>query len=336
MSWVRPALRGLLRPVSAAYSAVVKCRASLYAKGRLKQKRLGGIVVSVGNLTVGGTGKTPMVIWLAEHFLREGKRVAILSRGYRGADGTSDEIEVMRFRLGDRVSFGVGKNRFETGKGLEADRIEVFLLDDGFQHLKLARDLDIVLADATRPLERERLLPGGHLREPISALDRADIVVVTRAGALTSVEARDSHTYSIFYARPRLMGFRQLGGSTEEKYLSEIGLGPFFAFCGIGNPKAFFSDLKYWHVDLAGTRAFRDHHRYAKSDVRWLEEEATRAGATALVTTEKDAWNMRGLQFSRLPVYLCVITLEPDLEKEFVAAMDSKLASTRQVLRQSG
>src|SRR5260370_8604992 len=113
--------------------------------GWLMTRRLKGTVISVGNITVGGTGKTPMVIWLAEKFLAEGKRVAILSRGYRGANGTSDEIELMKFRLESRVSFGVGKNRFAEGQRLEAHQpFAVFLFVDGFHHLQLHRDLDIL------------------------------------------------------------------------------------------------------------------------------------------------------------------------------------------------
>jgi len=119
---VSPLLRALLWPLSVLYGVIVRARVWLYAHGLLKQKRLKGTVISVGNLTVGGTGKTPTVIWLAEKFLAEGKRVAILSRGYRGANGTSDEIELMRFRLQGRVSFGVGKNRFAAGRQLESQQ----------------------------------------------------------------------------------------------------------------------------------------------------------------------------------------------------------------------
>src|SRR5437868_12034081 len=170
-----PLMRTLLWPLSVAYGAVVRVRAWLYAQGWLKRKRLKGTVISVGNLTVGGTGKTPMVIWLAEKFLAEGKRVAILSRGYRGTNGTSDEVELMRSRLQCRVAFGVGKNRFTEGQRLAAQRtIDIFLLDDGFQHLQLARDLDILLMDASASLHGELLLPVGRLREPLSAMSRAN------------------------------------------------------------------------------------------------------------------------------------------------------------------
>src|SRR3981189_1969897 len=138
-----PPVRMLLWPLSLLYGVFVRLRVWLYAKGLLKQKRLKAPVVSVGNLTVGGTGKTPMVIWLAERFLAEGKRVAVLSRGYRGSAKTSDEVEVMRGRVQGRVLFGIGKNRYAEAKLLESAGVDVFLLDDGFQHLPLARDLDI-------------------------------------------------------------------------------------------------------------------------------------------------------------------------------------------------
>src|SRR5215510_12218392 len=181
MHWPLP-IRILLWPFSRVYGIGSTWRAWLYSQGVLRARKLTAPVVSVGNLTVGGTGKTPMVLWLAERFTAEGKRVAILSRGYRGSGETSDEIELMRTKLRDGVVFGVGPDRFAEGRKIESKRlVDVFLLDDGFQHLALARDLDILLVDSTRPLQRERLLPAGRLREPASAIARADLVVVTRA-----------------------------------------------------------------------------------------------------------------------------------------------------------
>src|SRR6266851_1013537 len=176
------ALAILLWPASRVYGRYVSWKAAKYANGSLNAKRLKGTVISVGNLTVGGTGKTPMVLWLAEKFLGDGKKVAILTRGYRGSNGTSDEIELMKFRLQGRVFFGVGKNRFAEGRRLELQQhIDVFLLDDGFQHLKLSRDLNILLMDASRPLAGESLLPAGQLREPIGAMSRANLIIFTRA-----------------------------------------------------------------------------------------------------------------------------------------------------------
>src|SRR5260370_4586026 len=136
------AVRIILWPLSQLYGVYVRCRRALYAKEWLKPRRLKAAVISVGNVTVGGTGKTPMVLWLAEKLLAKGKRVAILSRGYKGSGGSSDEIELLKRRLSDRVLFGIGPDRFVSGSRLESgNAIDVFLLDDGFQHLQLARDL---------------------------------------------------------------------------------------------------------------------------------------------------------------------------------------------------
>lgn len=319
-------VRALLWPLSIVYGAYVRLRAWLYDKRWLKQERLRGKVISVGNLTVGGTGKTPMVLWLAEKFLAEGKRVVILSRGYRGSNGTSDEIELMKHRLRGRVEFGVGKDRFAEGKRIEAKQPgDVFLLDDGFQHRRLARDVDIVMLDGSRPLEDEWLLPAGALREPLTACDRADILVVTRKSEPPDVQTGDVEKCPVFYARTRLLGFRRTGEANDVSYLREIGPGPFFAFCGIGNPEAFFEDLSHWEVPLAGKRSFRDHHRYTEADLSGLKNEAQRAGAIGFVTTEKDAFNISDAAAAVLPIFICAIDLELSGESEFVATLEKKL-----------
>ena len=308
--------------------------AALYAKGWLKQKRLRGKVISVGNLTVGGTGKTPMVIWLAKKFLAEGKRVAILSRGYRGSGGTSDEIELMKHRLHEKVTFGVGKNRYSEGHRIEQQQpVDIFLLDDGFQHLPLARDLDILLMDASRPVHRASLLPAGSLREPVSAMSRADLLVFTRveaqAGTLETIEKLND--YPVFAAVTSLIGFR-LQGDAALLQVDEMGAGPFFAFCAIGNPDAFLRDLQSWNVPLAGKKYFPDHHRYNASDVKSLEEAAQSMGAKAFVTTEKDVQNLSDVQLKELPLYVAVIDLEIEsgrrisrCHREFFARADPGL-----------
>lgn len=321
-------LRLLLWPLSLVYGGHVRVRAWLYKKGWLKQKHLRGKVISIGNLTVGGTGKTPMVLWLAEHFLGEGKRVAILSRGYRGAGGTSDEVELMKHRLQGRVAFGVGKDRFAEGHRIEQQQpIDVFLLDDGFQHLPLARGLDILMLDGSHKLRDQWLLPSGVLREPISACRRAGILVVTRKTERPDIEAGDAHKYSIFYAQTRLLGFRRHGVRSDIQYLSEIGHGPFFAFCGIGNPQAFFDDLSRWHVPVAGESIFRDHHRYTEADLQRLEKAAQGSGAIAFVTTEKDAENLGGRSSTTIPIYVAVIDFELMAESEFIATLERRLQS---------
>lgn len=320
-------LRLLLWPLTPVYSGFVRTRAWLYTKGWFKQRRLRGKVISVGNLSVGGTGKTPMVIWLAEKFLAEGKRVAILSRGYRGSAGTSDEIDLMRHRLQDRVAFGVGKDRYAQGSRIEDQQpIDIFLLDDGFQHLPLARDLDILLMDATRPVHRGSLLPSGSLREPVSAMRRADLLILTRVenqpGAVAAIAKLDG--YPVFAAVTTLKGFH-LRGDSKLLQVNEIGVGPFFAFCAIGNPEAFFRDLQGWGVPLAGKKSFVDHHKFTVADAISLERAAKVAGARAFVVTEKDAQNLSGVNFSAFSVYIVVIDLEIKPEQEFSAALNSVL-----------
>ncbi len=329
---VSPLVRMLLWPVSLLYGAIVRLRVWLYAKGLLKQKRLKAPVVSVGNLTVGGTGKTPMVIWLAERFLAEGKRVAILSRGYRGVNRTSDEIELMKFRLQGRAAFGVGQDRFTEGQRIESQQpVDVFLLDDGFQHLQLARDLDILLMDASRGLAGEFLLPAGRLREPLSAMSRANILVFTRTenmpGTVDAIQKLNQ--YPVFAAATQLVGFRRLGGEITLLSSSEIGAGPFFAFCGLGNPDAFFRDLRNWGLAVCSQMSFSDHHHYTEEDILQIQLEAKRAGANAFVTTEKDEQNLSGMRFEHPPVYVSVIDLVVSPESDFRNALDQTLQQGR-------
>jgi tetraacyldisaccharide 4'-kinase len=320
-----PFLRVLLWPASLLYGEIGRLRARLYANGVLKQKRLGKPVISVGNLTVGGTGKTPMVIWLAERLIAQGERVGILSRGYKGKGGTSDEIELMKSRLQGRAMFGVGADRFKQGKRLESS-VDVFLLDDGFQHLALARDLDILLIDASQPLARQTLLPTGRLREPVSAMARADALVFTRTETVagTGAAIERFQDFPVFSAATRLLGFRRLGIDAPALSPDAIGPGTFYAFCGIGNPRAFVQDLQNWKLPIADRCEFPDHHRYDARDARELEQATERAGAKALLTTEKDALNLAGVSFST-PVFVVLIDLEVSKAEALLSLVRGKI-----------
>jgi tetraacyldisaccharide 4'-kinase len=324
-----PILRWLLWPASLVYGIAVRLRLWLYARGTFETKRLRTPVISVGNLTVGGTGKTPMVIWLAERFLAAGKRVGILSRGYKGSGESSDEIELMKYRLRDRVLFGVGADRYEQGHRLEQQGVDVFLLDDGYQHVQLARDVNLLLMDAAQPLGREMLFPAGRLREPVSAMKRASLLVFTRTE--TSAEAAAAigklQGYPVFSAATRLLGFRRFGGGVQLLTRAEIGEGPFMAFCGIGNPRAFFLDLRNWQIPVVGAQAFPDHHRYTSSDVEALARTARAAGARAFVTTEKDVQNLGQAHFGEIPVFVAVIDLEISEEAEFWEAVQAQIVA---------
>jgi len=328
------ALRKLLWPLSALYSAVMRLRFWCYARGVFKTRRLAGTVVSVGNLTVGGTGKTPMVLWIANRFAEEGKQTAILTRGYRGtADATeqglpqSDEVALLRERVAGKVKIGVGSDRFKNGEVLARHGAEWFVLDDGFQHLKLSRDADIVLVDATDPFGGGMVLPAGRLREPASALRRADIVVITRSvqapsPAIEAVIRR--HTQSpIFYASTQLESVLRVPQLAVALPPPDWRDAKFMAFCAIGNPAAYFDDLHKWGFQVAAERSFPDHHVYTEREISDLEHTAAISGADALLCTEKDVWNLRQVPLVRMPFYCCRISMQ--LPEDFRSALDQAI-----------
>jgi tetraacyldisaccharide 4'-kinase len=280
---------------------------------------------------VGGTGKTPMVLAIAERLAEEGKHAAILTRGYRGiADGgahgvpQSDEVALLRERLAGKVQLGVGADRYKSGMVLARHGIDWFVLDDGFQHLKLLRDVDVVLVDAMDPFGGGMVLPAGRLREPLSALRRADIVVITRSVQASSpaIEAIiRRHTGSpIFYASTRLENVLRLPRLDVALPQQDWQKARFMAFCGIGNPSAFFEDLRNWEFQVAQQRSFADHHDYTAREAMELELAASNCGADALLCTEKDVWNLRNVQFTALPAYCCRISF--DLPEGFWSAVN--------------
>jgi tetraacyldisaccharide 4'-kinase len=321
-------LRILLWPLSLIYGMAARCRAFLYEKGVFKKKRLRTPVISVGNLTVGGTGKTPLVLYLAEKLVAEGKRVGILSRGYRGSGGTSDEVEMLRQRLGNRVAFGVGADRHAEGSKIEKENpVDVFLLDDGFQHLQLARDVNILMVDGSKRIEKEWLLPAGTLREPFSACSRADILLLSRA--VKPFEPEVAAQDLVFYAQTKLLGLRRLGEKGTLVDVTKLTGESFYAFCGLGNTQAFFRDLKRWKLELSGTMSFRDHHRYSEQDVQTLRASLRGARASAFVTTEKDEQNLLSVDFGDCPVYVAAIDFEISSASEFEKAIKRLLAERR-------
>lgn len=342
--------QSLLWPLSLPYGAAAHLRARAYRKGILKSQHLDGLVISVGNLTTGGTGKTPMVLWIAERLLAEGKNVGILTRGYRGekiapapknnsqaaatANAltiTSDEVRLLQTRLGNRVRFGVGANRYAQGRELAKRGVNWFVLDDGFQHLQLARDVDIVLIDATNPFSGGRLLPSGHLREPRSALARADIIVITRSAHAPAIESairRDSNA-PIFYARSKLDAIHSFTEGQVAGAVAPEALGKLFAFCGIGNPVAFLDDLRTWGVDVVGHKFFPDHHRYTDNDGQEILQQASEAGASGIICTEKDLYNLHAIYCGKLPTFYCSIAMQIDNAGDFWRTVLSTAESRR-------
>ncbi|MGQ9689154.1 MAG: lipopolysaccharide heptosyltransferase II [Desulfobaccales bacterium] len=328
----------LLRAAAVLYEAGARGRRGLYRRGWCKSKRLPALVVSVGNLAVGGTGKTPLTAYLARLFQGQGRRVAILSRGYGGcrtevtciSDGEHlfhrpPEVGEEAFWLA-RTLPGVlvytGPCRYAAGLAAWQDyRPDIFLLDDGFQHFQLARDLDLVLLDAERPFGNGRLLPAGPLREPLSALKEADFLILSR------YENRRHRSWlgffrqalphqEIFTARVAAVGARRFPEGQEQPPAVLQGL-PLLAFAGIGRPAAFQETLVSLGVSLRGFAEFPDHHPFTPSELAALEQEARREKAHGLITTSKD-WARLGEKWQGgLPLWVLEVAARVEPEDIF-------------------
>jgi len=313
----------ILPPLSVLYGAVTRTRLSLYRRGTFHSTKLDRPVISVGNITTGGTGKTPLVEWLARTIAGAGKKVCILTRGYGRdnpdrqvvvSDGTNvlanpseagDEPFLLATNLAGIAAVISNADRIEAAKGaIKHLGTDCFVLDDGFQHLRLERDLNIVTIDATNPWGGGHLLPYGRLREPLSGLSRADCIVITRADQANNLDALRDEIRRLTENAPLFQSTMRI------KNLPETIPTPVAAFCGVGNPQSFFNLIPH---ELVLQKTFPDHHRYSQTDVDSLIEAATRAGAESLITTAKDAVKLKSLLFS-LPCF--VLEIEPRIENE--------------------
>ena len=317
-------VRGLLLPTSLLYGGISWVRNYLYDAGYLSASRAELPVISVGNITAGGTGKTPFCAWLVGFLQDEGKEPAILSRGY-GHDeetGLDDENRLLSSRAPD-VPIVVNPDRVEGAATARRHAgADVAVLDDGFQHRRLARDLDIVLVDALLPFGGGHMLPRGILREPLSGLGRADVVVLTRSdmvdrdrlGEIRSRLAELAPDAPVACAAHRPAGLSRLlpGGGRQKENLEELESGPWGAFCGIGNPRGFRGTLEELGADVRSFRAFPDHYRYEADTLRGLMEEGRAQGCERLVTTEKDAGKVSPLLQSlpQTPVYVLQVEMQ--------------------------
>lgn len=336
----------ILVPLSAIYTAVTQARLAAYRRGLLSVTKLPAPVISIGNMTTGGTGKTPLVEWVcraiagADDGVLEAKKVCILTRGYARANLKSQvvvsngtELLANEREAGDepflhaRNLLGVAAvvcnpNRVAAGQwAIENLRSEVFVLDDGFQHLHLSRNLNIVVIDATNPWGGGSLLPFGRLREPLNGLSRADCVVVTRTEqvedlhSIEEVIRRFVPKAPIFSSQMLTASIRTLDGRPTDAAFSVAQ--PVGAFCGVGNPASFFNHLGREGYQLTFTRAFADHHHYKQLELDALVQEAKTHGANSLITTEKDATKLSSLNLP-VPCYVLSIRISVDEEESLV------------------
>ena len=324
-------MRGCLSCLTPMYRVAIWWRnrgfdRALAADDQSIVKRADVPVISVGNLTTGGTGKTPLVVAVAKLLRQQSKRVALISRGY-GSDpdhsGRNDEAMELEHRLPD-VPHLQDPDRFAMATiAVEELESEVLLLDDGFQHRRLYRDLDIVTVDATNPFGYSRLLPRGLLREPIKSLRRANLVVVTRSnlvdaatldGLLQKVQ-RWVDPRQIVITEMKLM--KAINASGDVKPLEALLDKPTFLFSAIGNPIGFEQTLLEQSANLVGHEVFSDHHRFDRQDFERIGEAAKQAAAEQIVCTHKDLVKVGVDRIAGLPVHAALI------EVEIIVGLDS-------------
>ena len=296
--------------IAAGYRGGVAARNLAFDRGWKETHRVGIPVVSVGNITLGGTGKTPAVEWIARWFRARARRVAILSRGYGdvGMTGLNDEGRVLEENLPD-VPHLQGRDRVALARLAEEELAsEVLVLDDGFQHRRLGRNLDVVLLDALDPFGLGRIFPRGLLREPVGSLRRAGVVVLSRADLVDEASRAAIRTQAETVAGPLRWAEachapRELIDAAGVTYpLADLDRPRVAAFCGIGNPEGFRRTLANLGANVAAFRAFPDHHSYAAADVGDLGHWVRAAGADLALTTQKDLVKLRTAALGPVPL----------------------------------
>ena len=342
--WLGKSLRFFLMLASPVYAVVISLRNFLYFSRLLKTHHSNAAVISVGNITVGGTGKTPLVIWVYNKITENSKlkaqncKCAILSRGYK-TDKTCSDEPAMLAKSCPQAKVVINPDRVAGAeRAVNEFGANVLIMDDGFQHRRLGRDLDIVTIDATLPFGYGKMLPAGLLREPVTALKRADAVVVTRTDQQDEAElarleeklrsvnpdmkiARSIHTPVCAKTR---------GG--EEIGLEQLKDKKIFAFCGIANPDAFFHTIGSLGLELAGTKVYNDHYHYTNADIVEIYEQAEALEADLILSTQKDwtktvlpASAKKDILFAYLAIELRFISGEDKITELIEKALAGKI-----------
>ncbi|MEE9584412.1 MAG: tetraacyldisaccharide 4'-kinase [Candidatus Brocadiales bacterium] len=287
-----------LSPFSYSYYVLLRLRELLYRYGILESVPLPVPVISVGNITMGGTGKTPLLELLTKFLLDRGKKVAILSRGYAGMKVGENQVNDEYLEFAERlpsVPILLGRDRLSSAReALKDYRPDCLLLDDGFQHWKLARNLDIVVIDGLEPFGNGGLVPAGILREPPNNLARANLLILSHTDLCKPIEIQaikkrlseiDSHIPVLEAVHHPLYLEDVTGRRLEIPWLKGKKV---YAFCGLGNPRSFEKTLQLTGADVETFKDFPDHHHYSTNDMAAISAEAARLGVDAVVTTQKD------------------------------------------------
>jgi len=318
------------KPLSLIYKAGIAVLYAIYQKGIFRSHSLPVKVISVGNITLGGTGKTPLVCMIAQMLQKEGYRVGILSRGYGRADksirvvsdGTSikancqdagDEPYFMAQKL-QGISITVGADRYRVGEmALASQKRDVLILDDGFQHRRLNRDFNIVTMDSKNPWGNGHLLPSGPLREPLKSLKRASVIVLTGpqknqnvAHVIPIIQKHTSAPVFQSYHKPILWVNLKTQKTQPLEFLKGKQV---VVFAGIGKPEAFRSTLESLNIIVLDFIKFRDHYWYSEKDLQLIQKKSIALSVDAIVTTEKDAVRLNSLSLGILPIFSLSIEL---------------------------
>ncbi|MCG8404063.1 MAG: tetraacyldisaccharide 4'-kinase [Phycisphaerales bacterium] len=318
-------IRAGLASLSLIYRFTIALRNAYYDIFRSKQRNVGCPVISIGNITVGGTGKTPLAVRIAGDLIERGRKVAILTRGYKGGqnrDGRgheSDEALVLQQRC-PKASVVIDPDRIAGGRRARAQGADVLLLDDGFQHRRLARDLDIVLIDATAPFGYGWMLPRGLLREPLKSLRRADVIVLTRSDLVDASSRRlmlaqvnrTSGGKPVVHAVHRIVGFMDIAG--EAIPVEGAGAMRAVVFAGIANFDSFRRSVEETGVEIVAAYEYPDHHDYTSEEITALGDVAVTLEANVILTTEKDAVKLTG-RWKEEGCRLLVLRLEIEFDE---------------------
>jgi tetraacyldisaccharide 4'-kinase len=297
--------RLFLRGISVGYSGVVRLRNSLYSKGFFRTHIVSAAVISIGNITVGGTGKTPLVIWLYKYLQKKQINCAILTRGYKTDDKGRATSYERRANAIDEPGI-LAENCPHAKVIVNPDRVEgaveaikkydagILIMDDGFQHRRLARDLDIVTIDATQPFGYDKIFPAGLLREPVASLKRVDAVVITRCDQISERQLTELEQ-KLRAINPKMLITKSIHApvsikTTDGKQISleQLKGRKIFAFCGIGNPNAFLSTIEGLGGEIVGSEIFDDHHHYTNDCLADIYKQAEHLKADLVLTTQKD------------------------------------------------
>jgi tetraacyldisaccharide 4'-kinase len=314
------ALRLLLCAAEYPYAGAMRVRNCLYDRHILQIQRLPRPTISVGNLTTGGTGKTPLVCWLVAALRCAGHSPAVLLRGYKSAAGESDEQILI---ANSCPQIAVVANADRTAGAMQAlashSDTDLFILDDAMQHRRVDRDVEIVLISAKDPWGMNHILPRGLLRESPDGIRRADAVIITHANEATSDElveiettVRRHHPQVLVCRADHVLGTLIPADNSPDLPMSTLSELPYFVACGIGQPRSFISTLLIHAPHRLGHRFFPDHHPFTDADLSAITKQAIEIGASAIVVTEKD-WtklsHLTTISNSRLPIYRTRLTL---------------------------